>query len=797
MADLDVILRFILDQGSQQKTKSGVDQLSGDLSDVDKIARAVAKDFDDIEKKMREATTPSDFDSVERKLKDVDEQVKTVTKSYQLQAKVIRAEVAASMSDTAKAQLAQVKSLNDQLGGVSRAGLGLGLGITGGIFAAASKYVKDAKEATDVTRQWEAAQRSLESSGQRIGAVFAEQALPALQQAARLAESTSKFVQSHPDLVQAALKTGEVVAAISAVGLLVNRGVKLYTDARTLLFGSEQIAAARMQDAAATKQLIAARLQAGISGVDTPKTPDSRGLGGTLGTITLVATSVIIGAELGTILGNKIGQAIAGGKTGRAGAGNFGIGDVAVGTGMLFQTPAFLAVKALNSLGVVSDKTVGKFRENINALDKFVAGLLGANKILAVLQNTGSAAGSGGTKGGRTPKVDSETTRVSTETLDQALKIYENYKADDLALVQKHYEDRQGIIAGALAAEQAENKQYAASVSKINRSTAKSLADAANDFSQGNIKAEQDYQKNRAQIIQDGAKDVEKIQQQLQERLRQLTKDHAERVENLTASRDALGLAKENRRFDDQVTEEKRQAAQEIRERRQDIQQKLADLRSSYEQERAERQADYQARVAEIRANAVEQLAELAQQHQEELQKIREQKIARLREVDSQFLEERKRRYNQFVQQLRDLDAALLGETKLRRQYHDLMMADLDRFLTNYKNSLATIGSGTTGTTGGVAHTASGGYVGYGIRMLGEQGKEFVLSNSATRAAEQLIGGGLTQDALLSTLARGAGNTRSLTITDNSRFDGRISSSQVQSIKRQVRNELVKEMLGA
>ena len=759
---LDIIIKYLLDRQAAAGVEKGTEQIASDLSDVNKVVKALDKTFEDLEKQMKQATTVKDFENLERQLKDVEGQTKEVTKSLQLQAKVMRAEAAAITDDFAKARINQIKGLNEQLGGISRAGLGLGLGITGGIFAGAATYVKNAKEATDITRQWEAAQRSLEESGRRVGSTLAEQALPGLKQAAQLAGTASRFIQSHPDIVRAALKFGEVTIALSAVGLLVNKGVKLYADVQTLLLGTQELQAAKLQDKAADKQLAAATLRAKMAGIDVPEGAGGAlgGAGGTLGkigaSVALYATTVLISAELGAALGNKIGEAITGGKTGLAGKGNFGLGDVALGAGMLAQTPAFLALKGLNALGLASDKTVEKYRETVTALDKFAAGLLGAKKILNVLEATGTPGGRG-TKGTRTPETDA--TRVSTETLQQALKIYEDYKADDLKLVQDHYADRSKIISSSLQAEQAENTRYAASVTKVRSQTASALASAASDFATANVRAAQQYEQNRAQIVRDGAQEIERIQEQSQDRLRKLAKDHGERVGDLSAARDALGLVKEQRRYQDEVSEERRSTNQELSQRRRDIAQRLADLQASYEQERAQRLVDYQARVAEIQANARTQLAELQQQHQEELQKIREQKVAKLRELDSQFVEERKRRYQQFIQNLRDLDAGLLGETKLRQQYQAKMLTDLDAFLAAYQAKAQKTFAGITGAAG--------------------------TTSTTTRMLEQLIGGQITPERLMSAAIYGGGGaSKSMMYNDNRRIDSRISAADRERMRQ-------------
>ncbi len=391
---------------------------------------------------------------------------------------------------------------------------------------------------------------------------------------------------------------------------------------------------------------------------------------------------------------------------------------------------------------------------------------------------------------------------ANSPQFDQILKAYEDYKSDDLALVRKHYEERQGIVADALASEQAENKQYAASVAKVNTSTAKSLIKAASDYNAANIKAEEDYNQNRAKIITDGARDAAKIQEKLQEQLNKLAKEHGERAADLTASRDALGLAKENRRYRSDVSDAKRAASQEKKDLQRSIAERLADLAASYEQERAQRAAEYAARVAEIKAQAAERLKELAAQHAEELKKIREQKAAKLRELDQQFTDERKRRYQQFIQQIKDLDASLLGETKLRQAYQAKMLQDLDVFLSAYRAGLGSLGGTSTSTTGGTSSTpappsstfaglfgfAKGGYAS-GTVKTGEQGIEYILTNQTVRAAERIIGGKLTQDGLLAALANSGGN-RSVTVNANGRFSGEYTQSMRRAVQKDVKSSV-------
>src|SRR5215204_3353863 len=90
-----------------------------------------------------------------------------------------------------KKSIQDLRTFSNDLGNVFKATFLLGTAVSGGIFAAANKYVKDAEKATAVTIAWKASQDSLNKSGARFGAVFAEQALPLLEKAAGLAEKAA------------------------------------------------------------------------------------------------------------------------------------------------------------------------------------------------------------------------------------------------------------------------------------------------------------------------------------------------------------------------------------------------------------------------------------------------------------------------------------------------------------------------------------------------------------------------------------------------------------------------------
>jgi len=83
---------------------------------------------------------------------------------------------------------------------------------------------------------------------------------------------------------------------------------------------------------------------------------------------------------------------------------------------------------------------------------------------------------------------------------------------------------------------------------------------------------------------------------------------------------------------------------------------------------------------------------------------------------------------------------------------------------------------------------ASGGYAGAGLYKLGEnRQREFVMNGNTTKAAESIIGGGLTQERLLASLSGG----RSITYRDNRRIDTALSKNQRAALVNDTMTALV------
>jgi len=227
-----------------------------------------------------------------------------------------------------------------------------------------------------------------------------------------------------------------------------------------------------------------------------------------------------------------------------------------------------------------------------------------------------------------------------------------------------------------------------------------------------NRKAEAAYNQERAKIAADGGREIAQIEQDSQKRIEQLKSDFAANSENLTRSRDALGLVKAQQDFKSAVDQERQNTQDEIEQRRQDIATRLQDLATAYQYEQQQRQYALNAKLAEQAA------ADNAE-------------ITAARAKQAQVL----------------ADLALFYDNQIMALRAAIAAARIDPALG----------------AGGIGSRAEGGYVDSGLYRLGERGREFVLNNQTTRAAESLLGGRLNQSRALglvtNNLQMGAGVT--------------------------------------
>lgn len=777
----DVLLRFILDESSKQKTKSGVDDLNKKLGETEKHVHDInqighdaglVRAMDEAAKVAQTKLNPALKESVKHE-KDLAEAAKHAAHEAHLQMKVFDAQamlLSARASQMTK-QASELTRISSRLGQFSRVGLVAGTVLVGGVFAEANRFAKEAEEtgkATRATREWTKATEDLAQARSRVDAVLLREALPLLQQAAKVANEAAAFVEEHPQIVEASLKAGIFVAGLSAIGLAVSKGIQLRADQLYLAAVPVQLQAAQLMEASAQQMLVAAQLQAEAHGTEITtglggKTPAGGGGTGLLGTIGMIVAGLAASAAVVALV-DQILERSKFGPARRNAIDQARDQGVRIYPGVLPPNERNLQAQLNRAQQQGNTQEIERLRGELDKLGE-QAKVTSDDLSQAVTGLRGSAHES------------------------EIVSAFEKWQAEDARIVQEAAQRRLEIVRDAESRIAQATSQFASRVASINASAAKRAESLTSNFLKAEAQAEASYQEQRAQIIRGGGQQIQDIEEAHQERLRKMTQDHDERVEDLTSSRDALGLAKEQRRFNQERAEEARSTRLEIAKRRADLAERLAELDRQNEAESAQRLVAFQEALVENEAQRQEELKQAAAAHAEELKQIREQRAAQLRELQEGLTAERLRRREVFIEQIRDLDASLLGERNLRIQRYNEMLVDVDRFLADYRAKLASIGTATAPT-----HDYSG-YAYTGMYRMAANGQpQYVMGGDATRAAESIIGGRLTQDAVLGALMRGAGSSRSLTINDHSRFDGRISAREVRAIKQETIGEIAREL---
>lgn len=631
-----------------------------------------------------------------------------------------------------------------------------GTAITGGIFAAAQRYVSNAKEATDVTREWTRETLQVSKAQDRIGEVLAQEALPLLRQAADLADSAADFVEANPEIVKAAINTGLVLAGLGAVGVAVTKGIKLVADASQIAVAAQQLLAGKLMAEAASKQLLAAG--AGKAGGLTGGLGGAAAGGGVLATLGAIAgtlTAIAAGAGIGAFAYDKYAEATGGTRlntmaTGGAYLMGQGFGKVAQQFGM---SPEEAERKSIVFAGLIG-KLTGAIDENSPLWQKAAA---------AVEQASSQIEGAANRLAG-------------SQFEEQIVNAYTKMREEEAEATRQYGAQRSQIIEQANRQIAEITRSHGQSLVEIVRNYSKQVESITANYQKASQQSEANYATQRAQVVRDGGIAIQEIERNHQENLRRMTEEHDARVEDLVGRRDALGLIKEMRSFDKSKAEAERGANEEIARRRRDIAIRLQDMAKAHAAERAQRLAEYKEQLKQAEVQKAESIRQEQQQYSEQLRRAQQARADALRELDMRYREESQRRRAAFVNYVKDLDASLLGEQNKKRQYYAAMLKDAEAFLTAYRDKLPTAGG-----KGGIPVKDTGGYAGKGVYALAQNGQtEFVLAGQTTKAAEQAIGQKLTQENVMAALTRNRGG---LTVYDHRRFDSRLSADDRRSIQ--------------
>lgn len=716
-------------------------------------------------------------------------------------------------------QMDEVRNWSGYFGDLATSALFFGAALSGPLLLATNQYVSATGKAEATSRQWMGATEDLQRSYQRIGRVSARAILPVLETAADIAEKVADYAEQHPGAIQAMLFGGGALVGLAAVGEAVERGIRLYTDAKSLYYASQQVLAGKLMEKAANKQLAAAG-QMGKPGLG--------GLGGIGGKGALALAGSIAG---GTVIGGVAANQIT--------------GDEDYSGRFLRQTvalPSAFATKGILNLG-----------EAIGAIDGEKANQLGNDlgKIFDAWGNEGAMEGL--KEAGRFWGIISDGSDDVKEAADaadeflnkgQALESFIAFQQASAEAEKQFADQRRSIIEQAgeerAAAEARSEERRNKIIEEYNQRRAEELTDferewARNirDFNKNEIdeqeefekdrmavlesarkrdrKIEADYYEQRTELLADSNDEIQRMEADHQKNMRRMREDHDLRMIDAIREQDATAFLKEQQSYDrqrrraeedhqDEMSRRDEEASARLAEmeadfekekelRRQSLDEQLAEMQTAYEEEKQDRMEAFEQRRADAEADFEYQRQREAQHHEQmlqefddqaekELQAIEAKKTEQLDQLRSQHAEEKEIREQAFADQLRDLDAHYLGEREVSQEYYAQMEEDFEKWLGNMAGK---VGSNRPD----YPSKQIGGYVGSGLYNLHEG--EFVLNPHATRTAENMIGGPLNQSNLLAALAgRGGMGGRNMTYSPNYQFnerdDGRLIMAQVESM---------------
>lgn len=759
----DVLLNILLNRNAAQKTKEGIKEIDASIKGLGGKAgtrtgfAAISVELDKIDKSL-------DKIAAKRRQREQDE-AKYIA--------MLRQE-----SEILSKQAALAMRTSERLGRFGAVATVAGLAIGGGIIAEATAYARRMGDATEETRAFNAELAKIANARGRIDNVLTAQVLPLLRVASQVAEKTAGVIEKNPQLVDFALKGAALLVGIGTLAKLASTGFKIYADATFFAAQNIGLTAAQMQLAASRNQLLAAG-KGGLGGI-APVAAGGR-LGATLGTVALYATTIILAGAAALAIGNAFIDAMDKAGVKRfSGETDFTFGDVVTGAFMAMAAPAGMLANILEKIpGAIGD-TAAAFGEFLGKFSTGLAQATGSSMILGAMEKLDPSLKNAASS---TDKLSESLSAFGTAaSLASAAQAYGNYVQANAASNAQYAQEKAAIEANATQQIQSIYRSHSAAMSSIGNQLASSLASIEANYEAQRIAAEQNYQAQRAQIIEQGAAQIEQIQRDAQERLRQLAQDHAERVEDLTNSRDALGLAQENRDYEQAREEETRRAKEEIRKAQEQTAQQLAELDRRYALEQQQAQAQYELQKQQAEAQAAEQYAQESANFQAQLLQAQEAKEAQLRDLEDKHRQELVQNRNNFIAQLRELGYYLNNDYNLQVEWHNRMLEETRRFLEEQNAMYVEQGGGNA-----PVHDYSG-YAYRGLYRMAQDGqRQFVLSGSATRALESMVGGKLSQSSVMQQVRNGGSSVQ---IVDNKQYYRGISPRE----RKEIRQDMVETL---
>jgi hypothetical protein len=633
--------------------------------------------------------------------------------SYGLDASSIQATTAGVNSTTAAlaAQQQQLRSNRMELRELGQVFTVIGLAgaaIYVPAIAASQAYLKAAGQNEALSRAWLADTDKIKQSTIDIGRVVTEGLLPGYNEVAKLVQQFSAFAQANPGLINAAVTVGGALVAIGAGGKIAVDVGRAITDIQLLVNGG-MLAAAKIQAGAATTMLAAANIQAG-------------------GDVAAVGGDVAVG------VGGTAGVA------GLAAAGTAAILPIAaVASGVVVLANAAKQVDAHSSIFANIDNWVNSIIDPSHA--KYGPGVAQAAQVV-----TGAPMSAGDVTTGESEEL------AHMQKLTDIQATYDKGMESEAASYSKQEID----------AQLAYNKQQEIELRDHNEQEAQTLQDfqdsqatATRDYMEQEKQAIQDYDQQQADANRNFQESELQAQESYQNEMADLDQSHKDKLQSLSQSHDWLGMAQENKSYDEQKSQKERDYAEADAQRRSQFAQSQADAQRNFEQSR------------EQAADAFKQQQSDAQNNYDKAKKARDAAWAQQKTDEANnYQDEKDTLAANHIANMATLAQNLKDQDKVESDAFTTQMNTLTNVITAaetaanaaFKSYLASMGYTFDKNGVPIAPTHdSGGYFAPGMARNASGANEWVLAPDTVKYAESIVGGRLTQQNLIAAMISGRG----------------------------------------
>lgn len=644
----------------------------------------------------------------------------------------------------------------EKLGNLGDTAMKIGLGmhaagtsLIGLMIAGSQSYIRSMGMVEVQSAKWLESSERISNAQIRIGRQLTEVLNPGFEFAASAVEKIATISEQNPWIVQAAGVGAAAVSGLGALTSIAGFGMKTYTT----LSDMSQVG--------------------GVTGTLAKSTMAA-------GTVTLMASSVIIGAQLGSMLGNALSRSIYGPEYR-----DQNIGDALMTAVKGFQLIPQFAAYGLRESGIISPEQGAGLAEAINQLNAWLGNLVGASGTLST-ESSGSGESEALIKSGVV-----EAYRSYTQQMTQAEEAYEVQRSN---IVQQYAMQRVQL-----------EQQYTIQVQRLTRNFqiqqmyayqdfAISQSRALRDFGIAESRAELAYYSQRASMASSFHESVRRGEEDHQRQMARMREDHLDTMEDLNASRDALGMKKEIRRFEKERDRAEEDYNVQASRRSEDFARQLREMEAQFKQQRALRRQDFERRQqdqaedfarqrAREQQNMMTQLTDMAEDHVRQKQLLDENQQRTLDQLKQGYDLQVRMMREAFIDRIRALDPIILGDYHEYQKYLQ-RLAEQFRGWLNAQGSLipSSGGSGKTPT----GYRLFGGYTRTpGLYAMSEDSRpEFVLNGDTVVAAERAIGGNLSQSEIVNRFSQSTQS--SLQVIQTFEFHGSFSDREKQWFKEQI-----------